>query len=111
MVFEDDEGIGAFICLKPEAEEIELEDRTLPAVDRVKISTIKIDDRYRGRRIGEGAIGLTLWQWQKMGKNEIYVTVFEKHDGLIMKPDVTINGISMLSLGCWTTPRPTRMAA
>lgn len=84
LVFKDDEGIGAFICLKPETEEIELEDRTLPAVDRVKISTIKIDDRYRGRRIGEGAIGLTLWQWQKMGKNEIYVTVFEKHDGLIM---------------------------
>lgn len=84
LVFEDDEGIGAFICLKPETEKIELEDRTLPAVDRVKISTIKIDNRYRGRRIGEGAIGLTLWQWQKMRKNEIYVTVFEKHDGLIL---------------------------
>lgn len=29
LVFEDDEGIGAFICLKLETEEIELEDRTL----------------------------------------------------------------------------------
>lgn len=84
LVFEDDDGIGAFICLKPETEQIVLEDRTLPAVDRVKISTIKIDDRYRGRRIGEGAIGLTLWKWQKLGKNEIYVTVFEKHADLIM---------------------------
>lgn len=84
LVFEDDTGIGAFICLKLETEEIQLEEGTLPATDRVKISTIKIDDRYRGQRIGEGAIGLTLWQWQKMGKNEIYVTVFENHEGLIV---------------------------
>ena len=83
LVFEDDTGIGAFVCLKPEAEEIQLADRTLPAEERIKISTIKIDDRYRGQRIGEGAIGLTLWQWQRLGKNEIYVTVFEKHQGLI----------------------------
>ena len=85
LVFEDENGIGAFIKLKPgEAEEIELKDGTiLPKVDRLKISTIKISERYRNRRIGEGAIGLTLWDWRDTGANEIYVTVFEKHDTLI----------------------------
>ena len=85
LVFEDDQGIGAFVKLKSdEIEEIKLQDgSSLPPVDRLKISTIKIDERYRNRRIGEGAIGLTLWQWRDLGVNEIYVTVFEKHASLI----------------------------
>ena len=85
LVFEDELGIGAFINLKPdEAEEIQLADgRVLPKVVRLKITTIKIDERYRNQRIGEGAIGLTLWQWRDLGTNEIYVTVFDKHHTLI----------------------------
>ena len=85
LVFEDQNGIGAFICTKEEYnEEIKLENNlTLPARDRFKISTIKIDNRFQGQRIGEGAIGLTLWKWQNSGINEIYVTVFEKHKSLI----------------------------
>ena len=85
LVFEDEDGVGAFIKLKPgEVERIDLQDGTsLPAVDRLKISTIKIDERYRNRRIGEGAIGLTLWEWRDLGANEIYVTVFDKHASLI----------------------------
>ena len=78
LVFEDDRGVGAFVNLKPdEAEEIKLADGTvLPKVPRLKITTIKIDERYRNQRIGEGALGLTLWQWRNLGINEIYVTVF-----------------------------------
>lgn len=85
LVFEDDQGIGAFVNLKPaEAEEIKLADgTTLPKVARLKITTIKIDERYRHQRIGEGALGLTLWQWRDLGTDEIYVTVFEKHTSLI----------------------------
>ena len=85
LVFEDADGIGAFINLKAgEAEEIPLDNGTvLPSVPRMKISTMKIDDRYRGRRIGEGAIGLTLWTWRDSGNNEIYVTVYPKHETLI----------------------------
>ncbi len=85
LVFEDEQGVGAFINLKPgEIEEIELQDgRVLPNASRMKITTIKIDDRYRGKRIGEGAIGLTLWHWQQSGENEIYVTTFAKQDALI----------------------------
>ena len=85
LVFEDEDGIGAFIKLKPsEVEKIDLQDGTsLPAVDRMKISTIKIDERYRNRRIGEGALGLILWEWRDLGANEIYVTVFDKYTSLI----------------------------
>lgn len=85
LVFEDEDGVGAFVNLKPdEVEEIKLQDgSSLPAVARMKITTIKIDERYRNQRIGEGAIGLTLWHWRDSGSNEIYVTVFEKHASLI----------------------------
>ena len=86
LIFEDENGVGAFINLKPdEAEEIQLTNGTvLPKVARLKISTIKIDERYRNQRIGEGAIGLTLWDWRDQGINEIYVTVFEKRASLIL---------------------------
>lgn len=83
LIFEDTDGIGAFVVLKEEKEEIELQDRVLPEQWRIKISTLRIAERYRGQRIGEGAIGLILWKWQKSKCDEIYVTVFEKHTDLI----------------------------
>lgn len=85
LVFEDEHGVGAFVYLKPDdEEELKLSDGSLlPKVRRVKISTIKIDARYRNQRIGEGALGLTLWKWRDYGIDEIYVTVFEKHADVI----------------------------
>ena len=83
LVFEDDMGLGAFIVLKDEEDVLELFDRQLPRKRRIKISTIKIAERHRGVRHGEGAIGLVLWEWQKSGFEEIYVTVFDKQLGLI----------------------------
>jgi len=83
LVFSDEQGLGAFVCLKDENEPIELTDKTLPAIPRKKISTLRIAERYRGQRLGEGAIGLTLWKWQKSRDSEIYITVFEKHEQLI----------------------------
>lgn len=85
LVFEDEQGIGAFINLKPdEYEEIKLhDDIVLPKMKRLKITTIKIDERYQHQRIGEGALGLTLWKWRDLGNKEIYVTVFKKHNTLI----------------------------
>ena len=49
LVFEDEDGVGAFIKLKPgEIEEIRLQDGTiLPKMDRLKISTIKILERFK----------------------------------------------------------------
>lgn len=83
LVYEDEQGVAAFICLKPEAEAISLREGTLPNKLRLKISTIKIDERCRHQRLGEGAIGLTLWHWLDLGRDEIYVTVFEKQHTLI----------------------------
>ena len=83
LVFDDDEGLGAFIAIKPEAEEIELDEGTLPAIQRLKISTFLIAPRFRGQRLGEGALGLVLWKWQDFGYDEVYVTVYDSHQDLI----------------------------
>jgi len=83
LVFDDDEGLGAFVYLKDENEAIELVGGSLPAIPRIKIGTLRLAERYRGLRLGEGAIGLALWKWQKTKTQEIYVTVFEKHTVLI----------------------------
>lgn len=85
LVFEDEMGMAAFVALKFETEEIKLQDTTLPEKQRIKVSTLKISERHRGERYGEGAIGLMLWKWQSSGCDEIYVTVFEKQSTLIMQ--------------------------
>ncbi len=83
LVFNDESGMGAFICLKDENEPLVLQHDVIPAVPRKKISTLRLAERYRGQRLGEGAIGLALWNWQKSNQQEIYLTVFEKQDVLI----------------------------
>jgi GNAT superfamily N-acetyltransferase len=83
LVFNDDEGLGAFVCLKEENEAINLAEGNLPAIPRIKISTLCLAERYRGQRLGEGAIGLALWKWQKTKTQEVYITVYEKHELLI----------------------------
>jgi len=83
LVHRDDEGIGAFIYLKEENEAVELEDGLLSALPRLKIGTLKVADRAQGERLGEGAIGLALWRWRKIGRAQVYVTVFEKHASLV----------------------------
>lgn len=83
LVFDDENGLGAFVCIKAETESIILQNRVLPMLTRCKISTIKIAERFRGQRLGEGAIGLVLWKWQQLGYEDIYVTVFDKQDALI----------------------------
>ncbi len=82
LVFNDDEGVGAFVSLKDEDEEIPLKGSALPKKSRMKISTLRIAERYRGQRLGEGALGLILWKWQRSECEEIYVTVFPKHTNL-----------------------------
>jgi hypothetical protein len=83
LIFEDEEGVGAFVVLKNEHESIRLQDSIMPDIKRIKISTFRIAERYRRQRIGEGAIGLILWKWQQSYSEEIYVTVFDKHKTLI----------------------------
>jgi len=83
LVHRDDEGIGAFVYLKEEDEAVELADGVLPAFPRLKIGTLKVAVRAQGERLGEGAIGLALWRWRKIGCDQIYITVFEKHASLV----------------------------
>jgi len=83
LIFNDELGVGAFLCLKDENEQIALKRDVLPAIPRIKISTLRLGERYRGQRLGEGAIGLALWKWQGTKRQEIYVTVFPKQDLLI----------------------------
>ncbi len=75
--------ICAFIYLKLETEEIVLQEGVLPAIPRIKIGTLKLDETIRNKRLGEGALGLCLWQWRNTGAQQIYVTVFSKQDTLI----------------------------
>lgn len=85
LVFIDGDGkIGAFMYIKEEDnEKIVLKDKILPVVPRIKIGTLRIAERYRGQRLGEGAIGLALWKWRDSKREEIYVTVYPEHDDLI----------------------------
>lgn len=83
LVFSDEIGLGAFVAIKEENEPIYLKNKTLPACPRLKISTLRLAERYRGQRLGEGALGLILWNWQKLRLDEVYVTVFPQHVDLI----------------------------
>lgn len=83
LVFHDEQGVGAFVYLKRENEVIELIDKTMPAISRIKIGTLRMAERYRGLRLGEGALGVSLWKWKDERVEEIYVTVFERHTELI----------------------------
>lgn len=83
FVYNDEKGIGAFLYLKEESESIDLKDKTLPLINRIKIGTLRIDERIRGSRLGEGALGVSLWKWRDSKCEEIYVTVFPKHIELI----------------------------
>ncbi len=85
LVFSDEQGLGAFVALKEENEVLELKEKIIPAKNRLKISTLRLAERFRGQRLGEGAIGLILWQWQDSGIEDIYVTVFEGHNDLIIQ--------------------------
>lgn len=80
-VHNDEDGrVQAFLYIKDlESEAV----GDLIAESRMKIGTLKINRAFGGRRLGEGAIGIALWKWQRSDLDRIYVTVFPKHDDLI----------------------------
>lgn len=88
LVYNDDNGIGAFLYLKRENIG---EDNSILVVNgvemsnipRLKIGTMRLAERTRKQRLGEGALGVALWYWRDTKYDEIYVTVFEKHVELI----------------------------
>lgn len=83
FIYKDERGICAFLYLKPENEAVELIDKKLPAVNRLKIGTLKLSDRIQGQRLGEGILGVAQWRWQESSADEVYVTIFPKHETLV----------------------------
>lgn len=83
FVFKDSDKIKAFVYLKEEDEEIPLCAYKLPKEKRLKIGTLKLSDDIQGQRLGEGAIGISLWHWQNLKVDQVYITVFNKHSKLI----------------------------
>jgi hypothetical protein len=83
LVYSDNLGVAAFIYLKEENELIDMVDGPFPAKPRIKIGTFRIAERIRGRRLGEGALGVALWRWQASKRSEIYMTVFDRHRDLM----------------------------
>ena len=77
----DNGQVQAFVYIK-EGEQEAVGD--LPeSKGRLKIGTLKISKDSAGKKLGEGAIGLALWRWQQSDSDEIYVTVYPKHDDII----------------------------
>lgn len=84
IVAENETGIYAFIYIKNENEDIaRMNAASLPAEERIKIGTFRIDESQQGQRLGEGAIGIVHWIWQNSPIKAMYVTVFEKQRVLI----------------------------
>ena len=83
LVYYDSCGVAAFIYLKRENEPITLTDKVLSEKQRLKIGTLKLSERIRSQRLGEGALGVALWYWQQVQYEEIYVTAFDKYTELI----------------------------
>lgn len=80
-VSKDDDGrIQAFVYVKKEECETVGD---LPEEKRMKIGTVKIAPCSEGTRLGEGGIGLALWEWQRSPLDQIYLTVYPKQEKLI----------------------------
>jgi hypothetical protein len=95
FVFTDEIGIGAFMYLKKEREVINLSNITLLPENRLKIGTLRLAERYRGKRLGEGALDLALWKWRDENLDEIYISVFEKYIVLV---DLLKNSVFPMSV-------------
>ncbi|TKI50561.1 GNAT family N-acetyltransferase [Lysinibacillus tabacifolii] len=81
FLFEYDGGIHAFLYLKVEEEDHSSFAPPLPSKKRIKIGTLKIDSR--GTRFGDRFIKKAIDYAVLNNTNELYVTVFPKHEHLI----------------------------
>jgi L-amino acid N-acyltransferase YncA len=81
-VFRGESGLlDGFLYLKPESGPITDVQPMLPAADRLKVGTFKINPH--GTRLGERFIKKIFDHAVAEGKEEIYVTIFEKHQALV----------------------------
>lgn len=81
FLFEDDEGVQAFLYLKVEEEALLNVIPPLPLKKRIKVGTLKIN--ARGTKFGDRFIKKAI-DYALFNKiDELYVTVFSKHEKLI----------------------------
>ena len=73
--------MDGFLYLKIEAEPINDTNPTFPSKSRVKLGTFKIN--AHGTKLGERFVRLVFQFAMNNGLKEIYVTIFDKHIGLI----------------------------
>lgn len=71
LVYNDDNGVGAFLYLKRENVDgdkslLVVNGISLPNIPRLKIGTLRLAERVRKQRLGEGALGVALWYWCRM---------------------------------------------
>ncbi len=97
FLFEDKDGIQAFLYLKVENEELSSVSPPLPLKKRIKIGTLKINPRGTkfGDRFIKKAIDCALFN----SIDELYVTVFSKHQKLIE----ILEGYGFVNIGSKTT--------
>jgi L-amino acid N-acyltransferase YncA len=80
-VLRNEQGIQAFLYLKEETGSLDDVEPPRPAARRMKAGTMKVE--ARGTRLGERFLRLMFDQALERHVEEIYVTVFPKHEGLI----------------------------
>ena len=73
--------LEAFLYLKIEKEEIKDVTPNFPAANRLKVGTFKID--AHNTKLGERFIQMIMHVAMFKKVEEIYVTIFEKHEGLV----------------------------
>ncbi|AVP53582.1 Uncharacterised protein [Clostridium tetani] len=76
-----DEGIQGFLYLKEENEEDKTIEPNLKKKRRLKVGTFKIN--AHGTKLGERFIKIIIDEMFKNNFEEVYVTIFKKHDSLI----------------------------
>lgn len=83
VTYKENGKIGAFLMMKIEGESESYIDFDIPfnKAKRIKISTFKVEDN--GKSIGEAFIKIVFDFALDNNINEIYVTIFDKHDRLI----------------------------
>lgn len=74
-------GVDGFLYLKNEGDEVSDVEPPLPAADRIKVGTFKINPH--GTRLGERFLKKIFDHAIDAGVDEIYVTVFDKHAKLV----------------------------
>lgn len=77
----DDNGISGFLYLKEENEEDNTINPKLEKKHRLKVGTFKID--AHGTKLGERFVKIIIDKLFEESFDEAYVTIFEKHNGLI----------------------------